>query len=243
MKRLRNVLLGSALSLVLGAATATAQNAKPQYGGALEIGTVYVTLSALSFDPNDWNWKLNHDTGQYLEQLFQGDLSKASSRGGKNAFVADGYLPQDAIKGELAESWEWKDNPLRVEIKLRKGVMFPEKPGVMKSRELTADDVVFSFKRLISSPKQQRGYFDHVERAEAADPHTVVFYMKYFHAEWDYRFGWGYYSPIYAKEMVDAGATNWKNAVGTGPFQLTDYIAGNSNTYTKEKRRSDDFRG
>ena len=39
--------------------------------------------------------------------------------------------PSDAIRGELAESWEWKENPLRVEIKLRKGVMFPEKPGVM----------------------------------------------------------------------------------------------------------------
>jgi len=31
----------------------------------------------------------------------------------------------------------------------------------------------------------------------------------------DYRFGWGYYSPIYSKEMADAGATNWKNGNGT----------------------------
>ena len=38
--------------------------------GTLEVGTVYVTLTALSFDPADWNWKLNHDTGNYLEQLF-----------------------------------------------------------------------------------------------------------------------------------------------------------------------------
>ena len=32
--------------------------------------------------------------------------------------------------------------------------MFPEKPGVMKSRELVADDVVFSFNRLSTSPKK-----------------------------------------------------------------------------------------
>ena len=74
--------------------------------------------------------------------------------GGKHPFYADAWLPSDAIRGELAESWEWKDNPLRVEIKLRKGVMFPEKPGVMAARELTADDVVFSFNRLDKSPKK-----------------------------------------------------------------------------------------
>jgi peptide/nickel transport system substrate-binding protein len=236
MKSLKGALMAGSMMLAgmtVAGGAARADGEKPQYGGALEIGSVYVTLSALSFDPHDWNWKLNHDTGQYLEQLFQGDLSKARSRGGPHPFVADGYLPQDAIKGELAESWEWKDNPLRVEIKLRKGVMFPEKAGVMKSRELTSEDVAFSFNRLISSPKQQKGYFDHVVKVETPDPRTVVFYMKHFHAEWDYRFGWGYYSPIYAKEMVDAGATNWKNAVGTGPFQLTDYVSGNSSTYTK----------
>ena len=232
MNKPKSALLAGVLLLMAG--TTSAQDGqKPQYGGTLDIGTVYITLSALSWDPHDWNWKLNHDTGQYLEQLFQGDLGKARSRGGKHAFVADGYLAQDAIKGELAESFEWKDNPLRVEIKLRQGVMFPDKPGVMKSRELTSQDVAYSFNRLISSPKQQKGYFSHVINVETPDKYTVVFNMKHFHAEWDYRFGWGYYSPIYAKEMVDAGATNWKNAVGTGPFQLTDFVSGNSNTYTK----------
>ena len=55
-----------ALSLALGGGGAVAQNAaRPQYGGALEIGSVYVTLSALSWDPQDWNWKLNHDTGMF----------------------------------------------------------------------------------------------------------------------------------------------------------------------------------
>ncbi len=206
---------------------------KPQRGGSIEIGTIYVTLSALSFDPGDWNWKLNHDTGNYLEQLFVGDLSKSVKNGGKHRFVADGYLPSDAIKGELLESWEWKDNPLRVEMKVRKGVMFPEKPGVMKSRELVAGDIAFSFERLKTSPKKQGNYFHFVDKVDVVDSHTIVFYYNQYHAEWDYRFGWGYYSPIYAKEMVDAGASNWKNAVGTGPFQLSDFVQGNSNTYTR----------
>ena len=232
MKRLGKALLCGAIGLGLLAAPALAQE-KPKYGGTLEVGTVYVTLTALSFDPADWNWKLNHDTGNYLEQLFAADLSKSVRNGGKHPFYADAWLPTDAIRGELAESWEWKQNPLRVEVKLRKGVMFPEKPGVMAARELTADDVVFSFYRLAKSAKAQKGYFDYVDKVEAKDKHTVDFFFKEFHAEWDYRFGWGYYSPIYPKEMADAGASNWKNGNGTGPFMLTDFVQGSSNTYSR----------
>ena len=217
------------LALTLNAGPASAQSEKPQYGGTVEIGTVYVTLSALSFDPADWNWKLNHDTGQFYEQLFAADLGKSRRNGGRYPFYADAWLPSDAIRGELAESWQW----LGVEIKLRHGVMFPEKPGVMASRELTAEDVVFSYNRLATSPKQQVGYFDHVEKVEATDRHTVVFTFRQYHAEWDYRFGYGYYSVIMPKEVVDAGATSWKNVNGSGPFVLADFVQGNSNTYVK----------
>jgi peptide/nickel transport system substrate-binding protein len=219
-----------ALALVLTIGSPRAED-EPRYGGTLEIGTVYVTLSALSWDLADWNWKQNHDTGQFYEQLFAADLSKSKRNGGKHPFYADAWLPSDAIRGELAESWEWKDDPLRVEIKLRKGIMFPEKPGVMASRELTADDVVFSYTRIASSPKKIANYFDHIEKVYAADPHTVVFNFKEYHAEWDYRFGWGYSSGIMPKEVADAGAGNWKNLNGTGPFMLTDFVQGNSNTY------------
>jgi peptide/nickel transport system substrate-binding protein len=225
----------SALSLALAAGPAFAQ-AKlemPKYGGALEISTVYPTISALSFDSYDWPWKHNHDTGNVYEQLFAADISKTKARGGKYGLVADAYIPTHLIRGELAEKWEWQENPLRLVITLRKGVMFPEKPGVMKARELVADDVVFSFKRLSSSPKATKNYFDYVKDVTAPDKHTVVFEMTEFNAEWDYRFGYGYYSGIIPKEVVDAGAANWKNINGTGPFKLTDYVQGNSNTYEK----------
>jgi peptide/nickel transport system substrate-binding protein len=50
------------------AAPAWAQSEQPaKTGGTLEVGTVYVTLSALSFDSADWNWKHNHDTGAVYE--------------------------------------------------------------------------------------------------------------------------------------------------------------------------------
>ena len=111
--------------------------------------------------------------------------------------------------------------------------MFPEKPGVMKSRELTAEDIVYTFNRQNSSPKKVDSMYDYVDNVQAVDKHTVVFNLKEFNAEWSYRFGYGYYSGIVPKEVVEAGATNWKNINGTGPFRLTDYTQGNSNTYEK----------
>jgi peptide/nickel transport system substrate-binding protein len=234
-KLLRGLTSASALGLLLATGPAMAQTKieTPKPGGTLEISTVYATISALSFDSYDWPWKHNHDTGNVYEQLFAADLSKTKARGGKYSLVADAYIPTHLIRGELAEKWEWQENPLRLVITLRKGVMFPEKPGVMKSRELVADDVVFSFKRLSSSPKATKNYFDYIKDVTAPDKHTVVFEMTEFNAEWDYRFGYGYYSAIIPKEVVDAGAANWKNVNGTGPFKLTDYVQGNSNTYEK----------
>mgnify|MGYP001807422064 FL=1 len=229
---LKSALLGGA-AMAFATGGALANDEKPKYGGSVEIGTVYVTLSALSWDAQDFNWKHNHDTGLVYEQLFSADLGKSVKAGGKHPFVADAWLPSDAMRGELAESWEWKENPLRVEIKLRKGIMWPDKPGVMKSREFVADDVLFAYSRLDASPRKIKGYFDHIAKAHAPDAHTVVFEFKDYFAEWDYRFGYGYFSGIYPREVVEAGAGNWKNMNGTGPYMLTDFVSGNSNVYTR----------
>jgi peptide/nickel transport system substrate-binding protein len=225
-----------AFALAVAAAPAVGQTPKmesPKYGGTLEIVTVYPTISALSWDNYDYNWKHNHDTGQVYEQLFATDLSQAKSRGGKSTMTPDAYIPTELLRGELAEKWEVKDNPLQIVITLRKGVMFPEKPGVMPSRELTAEDVAYTFNRQNSSPKKVDSMYDYVDNVKATDKHTIVFNLKEFNAEWPYRFGYGYYSGIVPKEVVDAGPNNWKNINGTGPFRLTDYTQGNSNVYEK----------
>lgn len=206
---------------------------KPQYGGELNIGNVFATVSPMSSDPAAWAWKHSQDTGLAYEQLFAADLRKARRNGGPHTFTADAWLPTDGMRGELAEKWEIKQNPLRVEVQLRKGVMFPAKAGVMESREFTSDDVLFTFDYLNKSPKKIPGYFDHVEKVEATGKHAVTFFLKQYNAEWDYRFGWGYYSGIVPKEVVAAGAANWKNVTGTGPFQLNEYVQGSALLYAK----------
>ena len=85
--RLAAASVAALLSFTTLAAAQSEQPPKP--GGTLEIGTVYVTLSALSWDLADWNWKQNHDTGQVYEQLFAADLTKSKRLGGKHPFYAD----------------------------------------------------------------------------------------------------------------------------------------------------------
>jgi peptide/nickel transport system substrate-binding protein len=225
---------GAFSAALLLSGNALGQNAEPpKYGGTLEISTIFSTLSALSWDHKDWPWKINHDAGGIYEQLLTADLSKGTRNGGKHAFNADAWIPSDAIKGELAESWEVQKDPLAVVIKLKKGIMFPAKPGVMEARELTADDVVFSFNYRQTSPKRPPAINRDITKVEARDRYTVVYYMKEFVADWPFWIGYGYNSSIMPKEVADVGAADWKNLNGTGPFTLTEYVPGNSHVYSK----------
>lgn len=216
----------------LGELPAPSPADRPQRGGELNVGTVSITLSALSWDPADWAWKSNHDTGAVREQLFAADLSNAQSRGGPFPFTLDAYIPDDAIRGELAESWAW-EGPLSLVVRLRRGVMWPDKPGVMRARELDAEDVVFTYAYLSQSPKKQADYFDHIDRVEARGSHTVVFHMKTFNVEWASRFGYGYYSGIIPREAADIDQGDWRNVTGTGPFKLDRYLQGTVQSYVR----------
>ena len=228
-------MIRSFFALVLICLGGASWSAEPVYGGDLNVGTVNVTLSPLSWDPADWTWKSIHDHGGAREQLFAGDLTKSKRNGGPYAFIADAYLPTESMRGELAEHWYWED-PLTLVIKLRQGVMFPTKPGVMEARELIADDVVYSYDLVNESPKRIPTYFDHINRIEARDYHTVVFHLNHFNAEWPYRFGYGYYSGISPREMSQVDRKSWKNVTGTGPFQLERYVQANAQMYRKNEQ-------
>ncbi len=217
-----------AVILVLGQAQAD----EPRYGGDLNVGTVNITLSALSWDPADWAWKSPHDAGMIREQLFAGDLDLAVSRGGPFPFLSDAYLPPESIRGELAESWAWED-PSTLVVHLRRGIMFHDKPGVMAARELDAEDVVFTFELMRDSPRKIPTYFDHIASVEARGRHTVVFRFSEYNAEWMYRFGYGYYSSIVPRETAEVDRRDWRNVTGTGPFRLTRYIRGNSQVHER----------
>ncbi len=218
----------------LAASSVAAQ--EPQYGGDLNVGTVSVTLSPLSWDPADWTWKSNHDTGAAREQLFAGDLDKSIRKGGIYPFISDAYLPTESIRGELAESWEWEgEDDLTLVIKLRRNATFTDRPGVMMARLLEAEDVVFSYNLVDQSPKRIPTYFDHIKKVYARDRHTVVFEFSQYNAEWMYRFGYGYYSGISPRELGQVDRKDWRNVSGTGPFILEKYVQANAHIYTRNE--------
>jgi peptide/nickel transport system substrate-binding protein len=163
-----------------------------------------------------------------------GDLSKSPRGTNELTFVDQGFIPTKFLKGQLAESWETAD-PLTIVFHLRKGVIFPNRPGVMASRELTADDVVFCINRLHESPYAGATRYAMYAKpaASAKDKYTVAVKMKEYSANWIAEIGWGYYTKIYAPEVVKADINAWQNANGTGPFILKSYVSGASLTFEK----------
>src|SRR5262245_9175399 len=88
--------------------------------------------------------------------------------------VTPGTLP---IEGDLAESWEQPSETTYI-FRLRRGVRWHPKPPV-NGRELTAEDVVFTFQRALTVlGNPLRATFEEIDKVEALDRYTVRFTMK-----------------------------------------------------------------
>ncbi len=74
----------------------------------------------------------------------------------------------------------------------------------MKTRELTADDVVYSLNRLKNARRAIPDYMDFVGKIETPDKYTVIINMTEWVIDWPYRIGWGGYGAIQAPEQEKA---------------------------------------
>jgi len=134
------------------------------------------------------------------------------------------YGPKGDVVPDLAVS-STHPNATTYVVTLRKGVHFHAKPPV-NGRELTADDVKFTFERLPGSPEER--LFPTLKRVTTPDRYTVQFelsapfsaYISTLAATTMY---------IYAKEAgkpTADGARDYTAAdtvIGTGPFVLEEY--------------------
>ena len=206
---------------------------EPQYGGTLTVLTRWGGGEHLSFDAADMQWMHSYTAGPYQEGLLIGDLQKGPRGTNEWAFMSQALIPEEVTTGCLAESWEFTD-PLTLVFRIRQGVMWQDKPGVMAARELTAEDIAFSWNRVLEASKTRPGYsFDFVDSFSAPDRYTVVVEMNEFNANWQCAIAWGYCCLIAPPELTEVGARDWKNACGTGPFMLTDYTRGSYTTYER----------
>ena len=217
--------------------TTTTPANTPQQGGSLTLFTQWGFQDPSGFDDLTARiWSGSVWINPFTEWLCRGDIATYGPRG-NNAFGFQTYenVPEQYLTGELAQTWEVSASPLQITYHLRQGIMFTGNTTIMAARELVANDVVYSLKRTIATPGPG-SYLAMIKDVTAPDKYTVVVSLNAFDANWFFIFGGGMaMGAIQPKEMADANANgeDWHNAVGTGPFILTDYASGVGATYTK----------
>ena len=145
---------------------------------------------------------------------------------------------------ELAERWEVLDNGATYRFYLRHGIQFQATPWFSPTRSLNADDVVFSFQRIFNRQHpwhfvngSSYPYFDSLQFADSVKSvrkigsHIVEFQLK----KPDASFLWHlatHYASVLSAEYADKLTKEDREErldrlpVGTGPFQLSEYRAG-----------------
>lgn len=206
---------------------------KPQYGDTITYPVF--TLGNITFDP----WETQGSIGSQfpMETLFFYDWplprDKWSFQGG--------FYPEEFANGLLAESWEHTD-PVTIKVSLRKGIHWQDKPPA-NGREFIADDVLHHYHRVLGTHgfSEPNPYYANwlsiLEEISAPDDYTVVFKLKRPNA-----IGIFQLLDLSAQNLIEnpeavklAGGKvkNWQNVVGTGPWIITDFVAGTALTLSR----------
>ena len=210
----RDLLKTGGAALALGAAaTAThltgpapAGAQTPKRGGTLRLSVI---IDPVGFDP--------HQTISFATMV---PLSFAYSRLVKVKAGPSVRPMTYPIEPDLAESWT-QPNDTTYLFKLKKGVRWHPKPPV-NGRELTADDVKYTYERFLTIPGNgNRPVLESVEKVDALDKYTVKFTLKEPNA-WFLDLLASTSTWIVAKECVEKFGDLKKpeSVVGTGPWML-----------------------
>lgn len=136
----------------------------------------------------------------------------------------------------LAQSWSVSGDGLTYDFKLRPGVKFHHTEYFTPGRELTSEDVVLTFQRMLdpANPwhKVAQSGFPHaqsmqlpalIKKVEATDPLTVRFVLDHPDSTFLATLSMGFasiYSAEYMGQLMSAGTPEKLNGqpIGTGPF-------------------------
>lgn len=134
-----------------------------------------------------------------------------------------GYKPGTReMVGDLAEKWEVSSDGLVYTFYLRRGVKFHRGYG-----ELTAEDVKFTFERLLDPETKARypDFFKSIESIEVVDDYTVRFKLKYLDPAFlTYLAPWRNSFIISKKAFEELGKDAFgEKPVGTGPFVVESW--------------------
>ncbi len=123
----------------------------------------------------------------------------------------------------LAESWEISEDGKEIVFHLREGVQFHKGYG-----EFTAEDVKFSFERIIKNEMPEATMWSMLDHVEVIDRYTAKLVMKDAYAPLFtivLPFNSGMIISKAAVEKMGADAFN-ENPIGTGPYEFEEWIFG-----------------
>lgn len=145
------------------------------------------------------------------------------------------------IEPGLAEKWDVSADGLQYTFHLRHGVKFQTTSFFKPTREFNADDVVFTFQRMLDPDQpfhkaypvpfpyfSDLGLAKNVDKIEALDPYTVRFTLKTVDAPFLQQIAMPFASILsaeYTDQLLKAGKASDINLfpVGTGPFIFRSY--------------------
>ncbi len=215
---------------------------EPQYGGTISL--------VMTLDPTFDLLGLGKNAGHLLshQYLWDGDWAKGPAGGYGTAEVpwAESTNVPDLNAMILAESIEFilrpDDQEVDTVITVRQGVHFAfndnEAGRLVGGREVTADDVLFSMNEFQSNPDSQNlqlfpGMRDRL--GTKTGPWEITFTFPYKeHLDATMRLlGLTVIYPPEVYEKYGADFSDAENDVGTGPYMITDYVAGSIITLKK----------
>lgn len=213
---------------------------EPKYGGIL---TITWPTGPYYFDEAFGHTYFSTQNFFTNEGLTMGDWTKGPAGTNQAGWNHICVTPYHLETGMLAESWDISE-PGKFVFNIRKGVKWQNKPPC-NGRELTAEDVVFTLRRLMTYPKSMwvgvpPAYMRVGEAGRTiedciyqTDKYTVVFE---YNPDKPQLWSWiTQHMKIYAKDAVEFyGDLNaWDRTIGTGPYVIKDYVQDSSITYER----------
>jgi peptide/nickel transport system substrate-binding protein len=209
---------------------------EPQYGGTLTM--------RMSGDPAGWD---NYTRRSPSADIYQERLGQTNrTLDPKINDFGTRFRPVEHMAGLYAESWEQPDLQTVI-FHIRKGITWWDKYPA-NGRELIADDIAFHYNREYGlggygfskrSPYMTDTQFDPLLSVTATDKYTVVAKTKTPNKDM-----LATMLDIYVTNNIECpdsvklygDLNDWKNAMGTGPFILKDYVSGSSIIYEKNTK-------
>lgn len=158
-----------------------------------------------------------------------------------------------AVVPGLATTWDVSPDGLTYTFHLREGVKFHTTPYFKPTREFTADDVLFTFNRMINKDDPFRkayptefpyftdmGMDTNIKNIEKVDDHTVKFTLGTVDAAFIQNLAMSFasiQSAEYAAQLLKEGKAQDINQkpIGTGPFVFKSYQKDSNIRYTGNK--------